>query len=312
MIIKCFFLDFYAFQGGLIVMVATNTKSKVGFIENQISKSDAKALPTYNAYLLGRKITCITTSGLLSSIHNACKKRQKITVANYNVHTFNMSVQFPWFLNFLQTAEIAHCDGLGVVYALRFMGYAVPQEYRVSYSILMPKLLEYCNKSQRSIYLLGTKSEYLDAAIVNLRKQYPNAKINGHHGYFEIDDEASNMKVVDDINRCKPNILIVGMGMPIQEYWVQRYRDHIDVNAILVGGAVIDRMAGVVPECPEFLSNNGLEWLFRLVREPRRLMTRYLIGNPAFLLQIAFAKSHKFCSREQKLAIVGPSHSPTL
>jgi N-acetylglucosaminyldiphosphoundecaprenol N-acetyl-beta-D-mannosaminyltransferase len=293
-------------------MVATNTKGEISSTENQVSKSNVKALSTYNAYLLGRKITCITTSGLLGSIHDACKKRRKITVANYNVHTFNMSVQFPWFLNFLQTAEIAHCDGLGVIYALRFMGYAVPQEYRVSYSILMPKLLEYCNNNRRSIYLLGTKSQHLDAAIANLRKQHPNAEINGHHGYFDIDDEASNMKVVNDINRCKPNILIVGMGMPIQEYWVQRYRDRLDVNAILVGGAVIDRMAGVVPECPEFLSNNGLEWLFRLAREPRRLMTRYLIGNPAFLLQIAFAKSHKFRSQEQQVAIVSPSHSSTL
>ncbi len=293
-------------------MVATNTNIGIDFTESKISKSEAKKFPAYNAYLLGRKITCITTSGLLSSIHDACKKRQKITVANYNIHTFNMSVQFPWFLNFLQTAEIAHCDGLGVVYALRFMGYAVPQEYRVSYSILMPELLDYCDNSRRSIYLLGTKSEYLDAAISNLRKQYPNAEINGHHGYFEVDNEESSMKVVDDINRCKPNILIVGMGMPIQEYWVQRYRDRLDVNAILVGGAVIDRMAGVVPECPEFLSNNGLEWLFRLAREPRRLMTRYLIGNPAFLLQIVFAKSHKFCSREQKVAIVSPGHSSTV
>jgi N-acetylglucosaminyldiphosphoundecaprenol N-acetyl-beta-D-mannosaminyltransferase len=293
-------------------MVATNIKSEIGFTRNQISKSDVRALPTYNAYLLGRKITCITTSGLLTSIHNACKKRQKITVANYNVHTFNMSVQFPWFLEFLQNADIAHCDGLGVIYALRFMGYEVPQEYRVSYSILMPELLDYCNKNRRSIYLLGTKSQYLDAAIANLRQQYPNAEINGHHGYFDIDNEESSMEVVHDINRCKPNILIVGMGMPIQEYWVKRYRDRVDVNAILVGGAVIDRMAGAVPECPDFLSNNGLEWLFRLAREPKRLMTRYLIGNPAFLLQVAFAKSHKFCSREQQVAIASPSHSSTL
>jgi N-acetylglucosaminyldiphosphoundecaprenol N-acetyl-beta-D-mannosaminyltransferase len=289
-------------------MLDVRSKVKNNSTENHFSKSNAKALPTYNAYLLGRKITCITTSSLLSSIHNACEKRQKITVANYNIHTFNMSVQFPWFLNFIQTAEIAHCDGLGVIYALRFMGYGVHQDYRVSYSILMPKLLEYCNKNYRSIYLLGTKSQHLDAAIVNLKKRYPNAEINGHHGYFAVENEKSSMEIVNDINRCKPNVLIVGMGMPIQEYWVQRYREHINVNAILVGGAVIDRLAGVVPECPEFLSKNGLEWLFRLAREPKRLMARYLIGNPAFLLQVIFAKSHKFCSRDQQLAIARPNH----
>jgi N-acetylglucosaminyldiphosphoundecaprenol N-acetyl-beta-D-mannosaminyltransferase len=274
-------------------MVATNTNIGLSFAETKISKSEAKAFPAYNAYLLGRKITCITTSDLLSKIHNSCKKNQKIVVANYNVHSFNMSVQFPWFLEFLQQSDITHCDGFGIVYALRFMGYSVPQEYRVSYSILMPKLLNDCDKKRHSIYLLGTKPQYLDAAVANLRKQYPNAEINGHHGYFDIENEDSNMEIVGDINRCKPNILIVGMGMPIQEYWVQRYRNRLDVNAILVGGAVIDRMAGVVPECPEFLSKNGLEWLFRLSREPKRLMTRYAIGNPAFLLQVALAKYQK-------------------
>jgi N-acetylglucosaminyldiphosphoundecaprenol N-acetyl-beta-D-mannosaminyltransferase len=274
-------------------MVAANVNGAIEVSGNHRNHLPESSLPTFDAYLLGRKITCITTTSLLNKIHSACRTGKKITVANYNVNSFNMSVQFPWFFDFLQTSDVAHCDGLGVVYALRFMGYELPLEYRVSYSVLMPKLLDHCNQNRLSVYLLGTKPQYLDAAVANLREQYPTAEINGHHGYFQFDNEEASMKIVEDINRVKPNILIVGMGMPIQEYWVQRYRDRLDVNAILVGGAVIDRMAGAVPECPEVLSNNGLEWLFRLVREPKRLMTRYALGNPAFLLQVALAKYQK-------------------
>jgi N-acetylglucosaminyldiphosphoundecaprenol N-acetyl-beta-D-mannosaminyltransferase len=248
-------------------------------------------LPLNYAYLLGRKITCITSDSLLVSIHKACIERRKIIVANYNIHSFNMSVQYSWFFEFLKNADIAHCDGLGIIYALRFMGYRIPEDYRVSYSVLMPRLLEHCNNNHFSIYLLGAKNQNMQMALENINQRYPNIKISGHHGYFPLNDENINQIIISEINKLKPNVLIVGMGMPIQEYWVQRYHKQLKVNAILLGGAAIDRLAGAVSECPEVLSKNGLEWLYRLVKEPKRLMTRYALGNPAFLLQVLLAKS---------------------
>jgi N-acetylglucosaminyldiphosphoundecaprenol N-acetyl-beta-D-mannosaminyltransferase len=100
----------------------------------------------------------------------------------------------------------------------------------------------------------------------------------------------ANDAIVETINAFKPHVLIVGMGMPIQESWVQRYRDRLQVNAILVGGAVIDRLAGMVQDCPQWIADRELEWVYRLTREPKRLASRYLLGNPAFLLQIGLAK----------------------
>jgi N-acetylglucosaminyldiphosphoundecaprenol N-acetyl-beta-D-mannosaminyltransferase len=250
-----------------------------------------KDLPINYAYLLGRKITCITSNSLIESIFKACTERKKIIVANYNIHGFNMSVQYSWFYEFLRSADIAHCDGLGIIYALRFMGYQIPEDYRVSYSVLMPKLLECCNENRLSIYLLGSKNRNMQMALENVIQMYPNIRISGHHGYFPLNDQSINQNIISEINQFRPNILIVGMGMPIQEYWVKQYQKKLEVNAILLGGAAIDRLAGVVSECPEVLSKNGLEWLYRLVREPKRLMTRYALGNPAFLLQVVLAKS---------------------
>ena len=250
-------------------------------------------LPSLVVYLLGRRITPITVNGIIEAIHTACKVEQKITVANYNVHAFNLSMQLPWFYEFLQSSEIVHCDGSGILKALSYMGLDLPIQYRVSYTALMPELLNFCDKQELSIFLLGSKPKNLEKAINNLESNYPNIKVAGHHGYFSIDDPETNDLIIRQINQIKPNILLLGMGMPLQENWVCRYRDRLNVNAILLGGAVIDRLAGVVSDCPEFLAKNHLEWLYRLIREPRRLGARYLLGNPAFACHIALAKLYQ-------------------
>ncbi|MBW4609708.1 MAG: WecB/TagA/CpsF family glycosyltransferase [Hassallia sp. WJT32-NPBG1] len=268
-------------------------------INNQVKKPTKKQsdynleeLPAIKASLLGRRITCMTLPTIIKAIHAACIERRKITVAHYNVHGFNLSMQLPWFYDFLQSADIAHCDGSGILKALRYMGLNLPIQYRVSYTSLMPELLKHCNQEHFSIFLLGSKPQYLEAALDRLRRQYPNINFAGQHGYFDQEAAYQNEAVIEQINLMRPNILIVGMGMPIQENWIRQHCSRLNVNAILAGGAVIDRLAGVVSDCPTFITNMGLEWLYRLYREPKRLAARYLLGNSAFLLHLALAKSY--------------------
>ena len=234
----------------------------------------------------------MTVPAIVDAIHTACIEGTKLTVANFNVHSFNLSMQIPWFYNFLQSAKIAHCDSAGILKAIQWMGLDLPLDYRASYSLLMPQLLSHCNQQGFSVFLLGAKPERLQAAIDRLQAQYPNIDVQGHHGYFDLDNPQQNDEVVRQINQAKSKILVVGMGMPIQENWIRLNRDRLNVNVIMPGGAIIDRLAGIVPDCPTFLSNMGLEWLYRLLREPKRLGIRYLIGNPAFLLHIVLAKAY--------------------
>jgi N-acetylglucosaminyldiphosphoundecaprenol N-acetyl-beta-D-mannosaminyltransferase len=249
--------------------------------------------PILHVSLLGRQVTFITISDLIDAIDIACVKKKKIVIANYNVHSFNLSMQIPWFYSFLQNSEIAHCDSVGILKATEWMGLKLPLQYRASYTLLMPKLLEYCNQKRLSIFLLGAKPEHSNTAIDRLQAQYPKIVVEGHHGYFDMQDPDRNNEVLKQINQAKPNILIVGMGMPIQENWIYKNREKLEnTNVIMPGGAAIDRLAGVVPDCPAFLSNIGLEWLYRLCREPKRLATRYLVGNLAFILHIILAKSY--------------------
>jgi N-acetylglucosaminyldiphosphoundecaprenol N-acetyl-beta-D-mannosaminyltransferase len=259
----------------------------------QRNSQEILEFPILHVSLLGRQVTFITISDIIDAIDTACIKKKKIVIANYNVHSFNLSMQIPWFYSFLQNSEIAHCDSVGILKATEWMGLKLPLQYRASYTLLMPKLLEHCNRQRLSMFLLGAKPEHSQAAIDRLQAEYPKMVVEGHHGYFDMQDPDRNNEVLKKINQAKPNILIVGMGMPIQENWIHINRERIeDTNVIMSGGAAIDRLAGVVPDCPAFLSNIGLEWLYRLCREPKRLATRYLIGNLAFILHMILAKSY--------------------
>ncbi|MGL5872841.1 MAG: WecB/TagA/CpsF family glycosyltransferase, partial [Xenococcaceae cyanobacterium] len=159
----------------------------------------------------------MTAESIIEAINKACYQDDRIVIANYNVHSFNLSMQLPWFYEFLQDAEIAHCDGSGILKGLSYMGLDLPIEYRVSYTSLMPKLLKSCQEKGLSVFLLGSKDEYLQTALDNLKQQYPRIKVDGYHGYFDREDSYQNQVVIDKINQKKPNILLVGMGMPIQE-----------------------------------------------------------------------------------------------
>jgi len=256
--------------------------------DNKTDKSTALSV-----YLLERRIDCMSTSSIVQVVCKACVENKKIIVANYNIHSFNLSMQLPWYYDFLQNAEIANCDSVGILKAISYMGLDLPLDYRTSYTLLMPKILETCNQRKFSVFFLGGKPEYLQVALDNLQLKYPKVNFAGHHGYFDKKDPQANQVVIDKINLFKPNILVVGMGMPIQESWVQQHRDRLQVNAIMLGGAIIDRIAGIVPDCPHFLSNLGFEWFYRFCREPKRLAARYFLGNPAFALHIALAMFNK-------------------
>ncbi|NJM47544.1 MAG: WecB/TagA/CpsF family glycosyltransferase [Alkalinema sp. RU_4_3] len=201
-------------------------------------------------------------------------------------------MELPWFYDFMQSADITHCDGTGILKAIEYMGLKLPSDYRVSYTTLMPQLLDYCETKHRSMFLLGSKPEFADLALENLRKQYPNIKAYGHHGYFSMEDAQENNAIIDQINQVEPDILLLGMGVPRQESWAWKHRHQVNAKAILLGGAAIDRLAGGVVDCPKPISGLGLEWVYRLIQEPNRLANRYLVGNPAFALHVVLGKSN--------------------
>ena len=262
-------------------------------------------------YLINRRIDLITSEALIKYIIESCQLNSKneLIISNYNVHAFNWSIQSSDFYAFQQDADISVCDGMGIIKILQLFGTNIPKKYKVSLTTFVPELLKKCPFEGLSVFLLGSTSSNVKQAIKNQLCKYPKLRLDGYHGFFDPDDTSENQFVIDKINTFKPDILIVGMGMPKQELWIYKNGTKLDTKIIIPCGAVIDRLSGLVPTAPKWISDAGLEWLLRLIREPKRLAARYLIGNTLFLFQVLWAYYFNLNSKDF-VRIVEKHHTP--
>jgi N-acetylglucosaminyldiphosphoundecaprenol N-acetyl-beta-D-mannosaminyltransferase len=201
-----------------------------------------------------------------------------------NAHVLNQSVEVPELRGILGGADLVYCDGYGVRVAARALG--VEEPHRMTGADWVWGLTSICETQGLSLYLLGSEPGTAATAADRVNRWHPNLEVVGHHhGYFE-PDTPHNDRVLEDINAKRPNILLVGMGSPKQELWVDRYADSLDVDILWTVGALFDYVSGRVPRAPRWLADNGLEWIFRLGIEPQRMWRRYLLGNPVFLSRV--------------------------
>ena len=205
-------------------------------------------------------------------------------ISYVNAHVLNQSAENPALLRALRASDLVYCDGYGVRLAARALGVEVP--HRITGADWIWSLASLCEERGRSLYLLGSRPGTAAGAAAALRRGYPRLRVCGtHHGYFEMGSHQSE-RVLEDIAERKPDILLVGMGTPLQELWVDREADRIDAGAIWTVGALFDYLAGRTPRAPHWVADHGFEWMFRLAVEPRRMWRRYLLGNPAFLRRV--------------------------
>ena len=201
-----------------------------------------------------------------------------------NAHVVNESRRIPELREAMESADLVYCDGYGVRLAARVL--EVPVPHRMTGADWVWGLAALCEAAGSSLYLLGSDPPVAREAAERLRRWYPELRIAGqHHGYFDL-DSPHNDRVIEDINSRRPDIVLVGMGTPKQEQWVQRHAAHLDADVLWTVGALLDYIAGRVPRAPRWLADNGLEWIFRLAVEPQRMWRRYLLGNPAFLSRV--------------------------
>ncbi|MBI5493974.1 MAG: WecB/TagA/CpsF family glycosyltransferase [Deltaproteobacteria bacterium] len=173
-------------------------------------------------------------------------------------------------------------DGMPILWAARALGRPLPE--KVSGSDLVVPLLERAAREHCSIYLLGGRAGSGPEAARRIAQRWPTLRIAGVDAPFinaTADDDASRA-AFDRVVRASPDLLLVGLGCPKQERWIHRYSCLLPGTVSLGIGASIDFLAGAVPRAPAWMSRSGLEWLYRLSREPRRLWRRYLVRDPAF------------------------------
>lgn len=203
-----------------------------------------------------------------------------------NAHSVNLARQMPAFADVLQDITIFN-DGVGIdLAALILTGKSLPDN--LNGTDLTPALLSVLPTGTR-IFLLGSPPGVAVAAQVVLSRRFPLLQFVGARDGFFLTTEGD--EVATQIAEAGAQLVIVGMGQPHQEFWATNYAKSTNAVA-LCAGAILDFTAGRFTRAPRWLQVARLEWAYRLILEPRRLMKRYLVGNASFLLHV-FLERHR-------------------
>ena len=181
----------------------------------------------------------------------------------------------------VRSCDIVNIDGMGVVWAARLLGHEVPE--RVSGVDLFGELVRLAALNEYPVFLLGAKEEVVEKVVHTLRKRHPDLKIAGyHHGYFWEDEEA----LVQKIHDSRARLLFVAITSPKKENFINRWKDDLGVDFVMGVGGTFDVVAGRVKRAPVWMQKSGLEWLYRVIQEPRRMWKRYLVTNCLFAVMM--------------------------
>lgn len=183
----------------------------------------------------------------------------------------------------IRRADVVDCDGQPMVILSKFLC-SRPLKERVATTDLFPVLARMASQRGLSFYLLGATEEVNRRVVQKIAKAYPSLSIAGSRsGYFSQDEEP---EIIADIQRARPDILWVAMGVPNEQEFCVRNLDRLrGVGIVKTSGGLFDFLSGDKPRAPLWMQKAGLEWLFRSALEPRRLLLRYLVSNPhAFVL----------------------------
>jgi N-acetylglucosaminyldiphosphoundecaprenol N-acetyl-beta-D-mannosaminyltransferase len=240
--------------------------------------------------IMGVRINNISMNEVLKLAEQKIKNDEKYIIYTPNTEIIMMCQKDEEFLNIMNKSDINVPDGVGLIYAGKIKKF--PLKEKVAGYDLSINLLKMADEKGLKLYAVGGRPGVAEAAMQNIQKKYPGIKIVGaHHGYFkgthlgEFGHE-EEIAVIEDINRHKPHILFVGFGAKKQEQWIEYNKDLINANIIIGNGGTLDGLAGIVKRAPDIFINLGLEWLYRLIKEPKRITRQIVL--PVFMFKVIF------------------------
>ena len=235
--------------------------------------------------ILGVRVDKITKAQALEEFQKLLEGDRCELIVTPNAEIVEKASKTPELRRIInEEAAIVTPDGVGLIYASKLKG--DPIQEKVAGIDFAHSAIELCAKLGRSVYLLGSKPGVAEAAAANLEKEIPGLKIAGFRdGYFKDEEES---EVVAEINASGADFLCVALGSPKQEYFVIRHRDALKVKAAAGLGGSLDIWSGQLNRAPKFYIDHGLEWLYRMIQEPKRL--KRLPALPIFLIKAAIRR----------------------
>jgi len=219
----------------------------------------------------------------VATVERALARGRRGYVVTPNVDHLVLYRDCPAFRAACRGAALTLADGMPIVWASRLVGR--PLRARAAGSDLFPMLCQMAAARGYTVFLLGGAAGVADRAALRLAARFPRLRIAGVYAppdRFEPEGEAAEA-AVRAVNTARPSVLFVALGTPKQELWVHRHWSRLDTGVALCCGAAFDFVAGVQIRAPAWMQRAGLEWMWRLARNPRRLWRRYLVRDAAFL-----------------------------
>jgi N-acetylglucosaminyldiphosphoundecaprenol N-acetyl-beta-D-mannosaminyltransferase len=236
--------------------------------------------------VLGVSVDVIDYESAVDQIMSAAKDRRSFAVTALAVHGVMTGASDPEQRFRLNHFDLAVPDGQPVRWALNLLHSAHLRD-RVYGPTLMLKLCERSAKEGLPIYLYGSNTDVLDELSQQLHSRFPSLKIAGAQpSRFRRVTAAEKTEIVQQIKDSGARIVFAGLGCPRQEVWAYEYRDRLDIPVVAVGAA-FDFHAGRIPQAPSTIQRAGLEWAYRLSKEPKRLWRRYALLNPLYVAMVS-------------------------
>ncbi len=244
--------------------------------------ADAEGYPRFPAGVVS--LSAMTLESARDRVANWVETGRKHYVNICTADTVVQCYDRPDMARIVATSGMSTTDGMPLVWLARHFGFT--EASRVYGPDLMLALCALSEEKGYSHYFYGATDEVLEQLRTNLLEKFPKLNIAGMYSppFRPLTDEEKG-EVSERINTAKPDMVWCGLGTPKQDYWVAEFRPRLDCAAILAVGAAFNFHAGHVRQSPRWMMKNGLEWLFRLWVEPKRLWRRYIIGNPRFVFQ---------------------------
>jgi N-acetylglucosaminyldiphosphoundecaprenol N-acetyl-beta-D-mannosaminyltransferase len=238
-----------------------------------------------HANILSVGIRCITMIEAIHQMSDWVQQQSRATIHSCTVHTLMESHRDPKLRTIINQADLATPDGMPLVWLCRFQGQK--EVTRVYGPDLM---LAYCEHSVVAGYrhfFYGGAPGVAEQLATTLQQRYPGLQVAGTHAPpFRSVGTKEDEAVIEAINALQPDIIWVGLGTPKQDYWLAQHRHLLNAPVLVAVGAAFDMLSGNLPQAPLWMQRSGIEWLFRLYQEPRRLAYRYLVYNPLFMMHV--------------------------
>lgn len=240
--------------------------------------------------LLGTQISKADLEQTITAFSEFIDDNQKKRICVLPVNCVLWAYKDKYLRDIYNSSDMNLADGVPLIWASKFMKDRI--EGRVTGLDLLPRFSKVASEKGYSFFFLGAKEGVAENLAKKLKAQYPDLKISGYYSppFADKFSDEENKKIIAMINNVKPDVLWVSLTAPKQDIWIYEHIANLDVNiAIGVGGA-FEVTAGLIRRAPVWMQKRGLEWLFRLLQEPKRLFRRYIVEAPRFIPLIFLQK----------------------